>query len=78
VSTSLAEYTDLCRRITGKDVAIESDPVTNPLDVPLYLTDSSRAEKTFEWRPTIDARGIVEDIHDWIRVNESSLRSVFT
>lgn len=77
VSTSLCEYTEHCRRVTGREVAIATDPATNPLDVPIYLTDSSKAEKRFGWKPTISVSGIVEDIHSWIQENENDLRPIF-
>jgi CDP-paratose 2-epimerase len=77
VSTSLMEYTEHCRRVTGREVEITSDPTTNQLDVPLYLTDSSKAEKVFGWKPTLDTARIVEDIHTWIRDNESDLKPIF-
>ncbi|WP_141730859.1 NAD-dependent epimerase/dehydratase family protein [Oligoflexus tunisiensis] len=77
VSTSLSEYTEHCRRITEREVEIACEPNTNQLDVPLYLTDSSKAEKTFGWKPALDSAGIVEDIYNWIHDNESDLRPIF-
>ena len=49
VSVSLCELTDLCRKITQRVVPIQSQPMTSPVDVRIYLTDCRRAAQDFQW-----------------------------
>ena len=77
ISVSLRELTTLCREITGRTTAIGSVPETTPVDIPLYLTDATRVRETFDWKPQMGTREIVEDIAAWIKENESTLRSIF-
>ena len=73
VSTSLCELTALCADVTGRSVPVGRDPATSPVDIPLYLSDSSEAEVALGWTPTRSVRRIVEDTASWIRANEASL-----
>ena len=77
VSTSLRELTRLCRKITGNEIPIHEAPETNPVDIPLYVSDSRKAERSFGWRPTKSVETIVEDIHRWIQDGGDQLRSIF-
>lgn len=77
ISTSLLELTAHCREVVGREVPIGSDPETNPVDVPLYLSDHARVTEAFDWRPRRSVRQIVTEIHEWLAGNESQLRAVF-
>jgi CDP-paratose 2-epimerase len=77
VSTSMLELTALCREETGMEVAVASDPATNPVDIPLYVSDASQARRLLGWEPSRDARTIVRDIAAWIRDNRETLTPVF-
>lgn len=77
VSVSLREMTDLCRKVTGRTVPIGSDPGTASVDIPLYLSDASRARRAFGWEPRIGPEDIVRDIHNWIRSEEKKLKPLF-
>lgn len=77
VSTSLLELTELCREVTGNTVPVRSDPGTNPVDVPLYVSDSGRARGVFGWEPAWSVRDIVSDIFGWMVKNEAGLRPIF-
>lgn len=77
VSFSLAELTEHCRAVTGHTVDIASVPETSAVDVPLYITDTAKVQRAFGWTPRHGVRQIVEDIHDWIRREESVLRGIF-
>jgi CDP-paratose 2-epimerase len=77
ISTSLAELTTLCQTIVGKKVPVSEEPLSSPVDIPLYISDCSRAATTFDWRPQHSVPGIVEDISHWIQENEATLRPIF-
>jgi CDP-paratose 2-epimerase len=76
VSLSLAETTELCREISGREVAIEADRQERPGDVPVYISDCSLAREIGDWTPRRSASAILEDIHEWIRDNEEALAAV--
>jgi CDP-paratose 2-epimerase len=76
VSTSLQEYTTLCQEVTGNTVPVGSVPETSPVDIPCYLSDCQRVSSLYDWTPQKSPRAIVEDIHSWIRAEESSLRPI--
>jgi len=76
VSTSLCELTELCRRVTGKTIAIDAVAATRTADVPLYVTDTAKVEVTLGWSPMRDLERIVADTYDWMRAHAASLRAI--
>lgn len=77
-SVSLAEFTGICREVTGREVTISEDPTTNAVDVPWYITDNSQVTNVLGWRPSRDPRRIVVDIAAWIDANRQVLKDVIT
>jgi CDP-paratose 2-epimerase len=60
-AVSLAQLSKWCEaRFQPHQVA--SDPSPRPFDVPWLVMDSSCAEKTWDWRPTIKVNAILEEI----------------
>lgn len=78
VSTSLLELTGLCQEIVGHTVPIKKEAQTSSVDIPLYVSDNSKAARSFDWRPQHSVRDIVEDITIWIRERETQLKTIFT
>ena len=74
ISTSLLELSELCRQLTGNTVPIGLSPETDPVDVPLFITDSRRIRETVGWQPTRGIDVIFKDALDWIRANETQLQ----
>ncbi len=77
ISTSLCELTTLCQEVLGQGVPIGAQPETSSVDIPWYVTDYGRAERTFDWRPERDVATIVRDIAQWIKKSESLLKPIF-
>jgi CDP-paratose 2-epimerase len=75
VSMSLAEATALCREISGAEVEIRAEGAERPGDVPVYISDCTRAGELGGWAPRRSARETLQDIHDWIRDNEAGLEA---
>lgn len=75
-SVSLQELTRLCQAATGKTVEIESVMEDRPADVKLFVTDSTKfLEKSgLKWQK--DAAATVDDIYNWIKENEESLKPI--
>jgi CDP-paratose 2-epimerase len=74
-SLSLAETTDLCREIAGREVPVAAAGEDRPGDVPLYVSDCARLFAHTDWRPRRSARQVLEDIAEWIRAHEADVRS---
>jgi CDP-paratose 2-epimerase len=77
VSTSLRELTALCREVTGREVPVEQEPDTSPVDIPLYISDCGKAAAAFGWGPRRSVRDIVREIAEWIEGDAERLRAVF-
>jgi CDP-paratose 2-epimerase len=76
-STSLCEWTALCRELTGHDAAPAGEAATHPVDVPWYVSDHRRVSDAFDWTPRRGPRAIATDLLAWIRAEESGLRALF-
>lgn len=76
VSVSLAELTELCRTVTGMTIPIAAVPENRAADVPLYVTDNAKIERTLGWSPQRSMQRLIEDVHTWIKANEASLRPI--
>lgn len=75
-SVSLAEFTALCQKTTGRAVAITEEPATNSVDIPWYVTDHTKVSEALGWEPRRSPSVIVEDIAAWVRANEGILESI--
>jgi CDP-paratose 2-epimerase len=76
VSVSLLELTGLCQTATGRQLQITGDAATSPVDMRIYITDSSRVMADFSWQPRRRPAEIVADIASWIRENENLVRPI--
>lgn len=76
MSISLRELTEICVREIGRTVPIASIPETSDVDLRIYVTDASKAEADFGWRPTHSPTQIVRDIRVWIEGFPESLQNI--
>jgi len=74
-SLSLLETTALCRKITGNRIPVGSIKKARYGDVAVYISDTSKAAKAFDWRATRGAEKTLTDIYRWIRANEKDIRN---
>jgi len=70
-SLSLLETTDLCREITGREVAVTAAGESRPGDVRVYLSDTTAVRAHGGWTPQRTPRDIITDIHTWVSEHES-------
>jgi CDP-paratose 2-epimerase len=66
-SVSLAELTEACVQHTGRRLLIKSQPETNPVDIPFYITDNTAVAAATGWHPRISMSDILGDIFGWLR-----------
>jgi CDP-paratose 2-epimerase len=76
-STSLLELTKTCETITGNSIDIAPVPETTSVDIPYYVTDNSRVEKAFDWKPKKNVEMVMSEIHKWLIENKEQLKTVF-
>lgn len=77
-SASLWELTQICEKITGRSITIESVSETRWGDVRLYVSDNSRFEKLSGWKPKHSVESIMNDIHKWLTAHKDILSPIFT
>ena len=77
-STSLLELTALCQQAAGRAVPMASDPSSASVDIPFYVSDSSKAKRTFQWQPQRGVPDIVQDIYTWIDRERARLAPLFS
>ena len=66
-STSLCELTEIVSSLTDTNLLIASDAQTRPADIPIYVTDTSRAERHFDWTPKYSVEDTVRQTIDWMK-----------
>ena len=76
ISLSLLETTEICRKLTGNKINIQSEPKTRPADLAIYITDNSKVTADLGWKPKRKAEQILEDTYRWIKNNEKDLRTL--
>ena len=75
-SVSLAELTEACVRRTDRKLGIASQPQTNPVDVPYYVTDNTAVTAATDWRPSLSMADILDDIFRWLRDHHSEVEAI--
>jgi CDP-paratose 2-epimerase len=76
VSVSLRELTELCVAETGRRVEIQAVPQTSSVDLRIYITNATKAQRDFGWKPRRSATTIVHDIRAWMDQNAELVRPV--
>lgn len=78
ISVSLLELTQLCESVTGQQTAIQPASRTSPIDLRIYLTDTTKVRNEFDWRPKRNTEDIVKDIYQWIDQYRETLMPILT
>ena len=75
-SVSLLELTELCRRATGKTVEIQPVVEVRAADIPVYLSNTERVRRAFEWIPVHAPESIVTQIAQWVSKHARELEAL--
>lgn len=75
-SVSLAELTETCVRHTGRGLLIKSQPETDPVDIPFYVTDNAAVAAATGWHPRLLMSDILDDIFGWLRNHRSEVEAI--
>jgi CDP-paratose 2-epimerase len=76
ISCSLLELTQICQEITGNNIAVNKIEKTPKVDLRIYITNISKAQKDFNWVPQKNVKTIVQDIYSWATDNMESLEFI--
>jgi CDP-paratose 2-epimerase len=66
---SLLELTEICGNYFGVDPNISGSCEERPYDIPYYVTDTRLVQQTWDWRPSLVGRALVEHLCDWAVAN---------
>jgi len=77
-SLSLQELTKYCTEITGNFIPIKKIIENRVADIPWYVTDNTRINEISGWKPKITVEEVLLDIFEWIRKNETSLKTILS
>ena len=77
ISTSLNELTRLCQKLSGNEINITPDLKTSSVDIPLYLSDCTKASDRLGWKPAVSTENIFNEIFQWFKNNERELAPLF-
>jgi CDP-paratose 2-epimerase len=75
-SISLSELTEYCKELTGNSLIINSEIEGRPGDLPIYITDNSKINQFSSWAPEIGINEILDEIYNWIVLNENQLKPI--
>lgn len=76
-SASLAEFTEICAKLTGNRLDLEAREATRPGDVPIYITNNAKVGARFGWSPKRSVSDIATDLFAWIDGHAGALRTIF-
>jgi CDP-paratose 2-epimerase len=75
-SVSLAELSELCADRTGVRLAMGSEPATQPVDIPFYITDNSAVMEATGWSPRRSVATVLDEVIDWLGRHRRELEPV--
>lgn len=75
---SLIEATNIVEKLTGSKLNPEYVDNVRQADHCIYISDITKAQKTFNWKPEVDILEGYLQIYDWVKKNEQILRGMYT
>jgi CDP-paratose 2-epimerase len=76
VSFSLTELTTLCEELTGNKILINRVSENRAADIRIYLSDYSKLNALTGWKPKRDLKQLLAGTFDWMKANESDLKTI--
>jgi CDP-paratose 2-epimerase len=77
-SVSLRELTEICEKVTGNKIKIDSETESRSADLKLFITDCRKIKKLTGWSPKKNVEETISDIAEWINENKESLKQILT
>jgi CDP-paratose 2-epimerase len=77
ISFSLKELTEICQKVTGITIPVNSQLLNRAADLRIYMGDNQKITNLCSWKPTRSVETIVSDSFEWLRANEKKVKSIF-
>ena len=77
-SLSLRELTELCQKVTGNRIELDSVKENRPADLKLFITDCRKINHLTGWKPKKNAEQTVSEIAAWITENKQPLKAILS
>ena len=72
--TSLIELTKKCEKITKNKIKFSKQSKSSIYDIPYFITDNSKIQRTYNWKPKRNMKQIIKDTYNWLIVNKKQLK----
>jgi CDP-paratose 2-epimerase len=72
--TSLIELTKKCEKITKNKIKFSKQSKSSIYDIPYFITDNSKIQRTYNWKPKRNMNQIIKDTYNWLIVNKKQLK----
>ncbi len=69
-SISLYELTSKCAVMTGNKIKLGKVSKTSKFDIPYYISDNSKVQRFYKWKPKKSVNQILKDVLIWLKDNE--------
>tara|TARA_B100000161_G_scaffold260805_1_gene228259 strand:- start:162 stop:1190 length:1029 start_codon:yes stop_codon:yes gene_type:complete len=73
---SLKNLTNKCQKLTHNKIKISKKSKTSIFDIPYYVTNNSKINRFYKWKPAYNVDKILQDIYLWLKDNKN-LRKYF-
>ncbi len=73
-SISLLELTNICKKLTSKEIKIGVDNNERHGDLPWFVTDSRKVKEVTNWKPKRTIDFTLHEIYKWIENNSDRLK----
>ena len=70
-SISLKELTHKCENLTLNKIKFKRVAKTSIFDIPYYVSDNSKLNKIYKWKPKKSVDMIIKDIYIWLKKNKN-------
>ena len=67
---SLKQLTTICQKLTSNKIKIGKKVNTSKFDIPYFVTNNTKIQKAYNWKPKKNVNEIVIDIYNWLRINK--------
>tara|TARA_Y100000590_G_scaffold414509_1_gene511475 strand:+ start:754 stop:1755 length:1002 start_codon:yes stop_codon:yes gene_type:complete len=71
---SLKNLTKISQKVTVNKVKIFSKKNTSEYDIPYYVTDNTKVQSMYKWKPKKKILDITQDIYKWMILNKKVLK----
>ena len=73
-TVSLKKLTRMCEKISKNKIEFNKIKKTSNYDIPYFITDNKKIEKTYNWLPKKNINNILKDIFQWLENNKDILK----